>query len=91
MKKLMLAAACAALLASCAGPDAVTSAESASDRESPSEREYPTGSNIPRKKNAKADSNIPMGLGVRVHSREDLERIQQGGNGVPTKADGLSR
>lgn len=91
IKSLALAACSAALLAGCAGPDAVTSAEPSAERDTPSEREYPTGSNIPRKKNTKADSNIPMGLGVRVHSREDLERIQQGGNGVPTKSDGLGR
>jgi hypothetical protein len=72
MKKLLLAFTVVAggLLGGCASPDAVTSSES------PSTREYPTGSNIPRKSNAKAAANIPMGEGVRVHSREDLERMQ---------------
>jgi hypothetical protein len=70
-------------LGSCAASDSVTSAESAS------EREYPTGSNIPRKSKAPADANIPMGQGVRVYSREDLERMQQSGSGAPSKADGL--
>jgi hypothetical protein len=72
-KRLVLVTIIAGLMAACAGPDTVTSAESAS------EREYPTGSNIPRKNKAPADSQIPMGMGVRVHSREDLERMQQGG------------
>lgn len=79
MRILTLAAA-ALLAAGCAAPDAMTSAESAA-RESPSEREYPTGSNLPRKKNQKANANIPMGEGVRVHSRDDLERVQNTGTG----------
>ena len=70
MKILFIALAAGGLLAGCAAPDAITSSES------PSTREYPTGSNLPRKSNAKASSNIPMGEGVRVHSREDLERMQ---------------
>ena len=73
MKNLVLASAIAALLAGgCA-------AEGTAVAESPSEREYPTGSNIPRKKNAPADASIPMGMGVRVHSKDDLERIQNMG------------
>ena len=73
-------AALAVMLCGCAGPDAaVTSTES------PSEREYPTGSNLPRKKNAPANASIPMGEGVRVHSREDLERVQNMGG--PTNPD----
>jgi len=80
MKTLLLCAADAMiLLAACAvGPEATTA-------ESPSEREYPTGSNLPRKKNATANASIPMGEGVRVHSREDLERIQNMGG--PTNPD----
>ena len=74
--KTLLFCAFALLMGACAAPDAVSSSDS------PSEREYPTGSNIPRKSKAPADSNIPMGAaGVRVQSREDLERIQQGGAG----------
>ena len=68
MKILFIALAAGGLLAGCAAPDAITSSES------PSTREYPTGSNLPRKRNANA--NNPMGEGVRVHSREDLERMQ---------------
>lgn len=84
--RLTLALAVAALLATgCAAGDASVPTES------PSEREYPTGSNLPRKKNAKADTNTPMGLGVRVHSRDDLERMQSGGSGVPAAQDGVSR
>jgi hypothetical protein len=70
MKTLFMGLVAGILLGGCAAPDAITSTES------PSTREYPTGSNIPRKSNAKASSNIPMGEGVRVHSREDLERMQ---------------
>ena len=58
-------------LAGCASTDNV-----ATNTESPSEREYPTGSNIP-KKNKNAD---PRTDGIRVHSREDLERIQASGS-----------
>lgn len=84
--RLIFALAAAALLATgCATGDATVATES------PSEREYPTGSNIPRKKNARADTNTPMGLGVRVHSRDDLERMQSGGSGVPAAQDGLTR
>ena len=79
MKRLVFAA-CFVVLAGCAAPDAVTSVESGA-KDSPSEREYPTGSNLPRKKNQKADANIPMGEGVRVHSRDDLERVQNRGSG----------
>jgi hypothetical protein len=74
MKRLLVPLAAALLLGGCAAPDAVSSADT------PSEREYPTGSNIPRKSKAPADSNIPMGAaGVRVYSREDLERLQNSG------------
>ena len=90
MKRLLVAASATALIAGCAGPDAQTAADAASGRESPSAREYPTGSNLPRKRDAKAAANIPMGEGVRVHSREDLERIQGAGHGVPPKGSGLS-
>jgi hypothetical protein len=80
MKTLLLCAAAAIVVSGCTIPDAaVTSAES------PSDREYPTGSNLPRKKNAPANASIPMGEGVRVHSREDLERIQNMGG--PTNPD----
>jgi len=80
MKTLLPCAAVAlTLLAACAaGPEATTA-------ESPSQREYPTGSNLPRKQNAPANASIPMGEGVRVHSREDLERIQNMGG--PTNPD----
>lgn len=78
--KHLVVAACVVALAGCAAPDAMTSAE-AGARDSPSEREYPTGSNLPRKKNQKANANIPMGEGVRVHSRDDLERVQNTGSG----------
>lgn len=79
MKRLLIPVATALLLTACAGPDTVTATESAS------EREYPTGSSIPRKSKAPADANIPMGLGVRVLSREDLERMQQ--SGAPQNPD----
>ena len=82
MKRSLIALAAATLLAGCATTDGTVVAESAS------EREYPTGSNIPRKKNAPADANIPMGMGVRVHSKEDLERIQNMGG--PRNPDSLS-
>ena len=84
MKLHLLALSAATLLAgACATGDANVAAESAS------EREYPTGSNIPRKKNATADANIPMGMGVRVQSREDLERSQNmGGPRNPDSASG---
>ena len=84
MKILALSLVATALLAAgCAtGDTTVANAESAS------EREYPTGSNIPRKKNAPADANIPMGMGVRVHSKEDLERIQNMGG--PRNPDSLT-
>lgn len=71
--RLLSSLVAALALGACAAPETVTSTEPAS------EREYPTGSNIPRKSKAPADANIPMGLGVRVHSREDLERMQQSG------------
>jgi len=74
MKRILVPVAAALLLGACAAPDAVSSADT------PSEREYPTGSNIPRKSKAPADSNIPMGAaGVRVYSRDDLERVQNSG------------
>ncbi len=82
MKNLPGLAAAALVLAACAAPDAVTSTES------PSEREYPTGSNIPRK----AAARNPQAEGVRVHSREDLERIQNMGTGVQAgSTTGLAR
>jgi hypothetical protein len=71
--RILMLAAAALLAGGCATGETNVAAES------PSEREYPTGSNLPRKKNAAADANIPMGMGVRVHSREDLERIQNMG------------
>jgi hypothetical protein len=77
----MIAAAACLWLAGCA-----TSEDVATNTGSPSEREYPTGSNIPRKS---AQRN-PSAEGVRVHSREDLERIQSMGNGVPQRGSGLS-
>ncbi len=74
MKRILVPVAAALLLGACAAPDAVSSADT------PSDREYPTGSNIPRKSKAPADSNIPLGaIGARVYSREDLERIQNSG------------
>jgi hypothetical protein len=84
MKIHLVTLSAAALLAgACAAGDATVATESAS------EREYPTGSNIPRKKNATADANIPMGMGLRVQSREDLERIQNmGGPRNPDTASG---
>ena len=83
MKRHLLTVAAAALLAGgCATGDTNVATESAS------EREYPTGSNLPRKKNAPADANIPMGMGVRVHSREDLERIQNMGG--PRNPDSMT-
>ena len=72
-KRILMLAAAALLAGGCATGDAKVATESAS------EREYPTGSNLPRKKNAPADANIPMGMGVRVHSKEDLERAQNMG------------
>lgn len=87
LRLLAVAAISASLAGGCAAPDAVTAAV---PRDTPSEREYPTGSNIPRKSRAPADSNIPLGLGVRVHSREDLERMQGSGSGAPSKGSGLS-
>ena len=61
----------------CASPDAVSASES------PSTREYPTGSNLPRK-----PSRDPKLDGVSVHSREDLERMQRGGNTLPARNPG---
>ena len=66
----------AALFVGCASPDSTTVSES------PSVREYPTGSSIPRK-----DRN-PQAEGIRVHTREDLERIQNSGSG---NTPGVSR
>jgi hypothetical protein len=82
--KLLLASAAATLAVLSAGcaSDTATNATSA---ESPSERLYVTGSNIPKKANAAADANIPMGMGVRVQTREDLERMQ--GSGAPYNPD----
>jgi glucose dehydrogenase len=78
LKNLAIAALAAAAIATgCAMPDAHTSTEAASARE------YPTGSNIPRKSRDRSAD------GVRTHSREDLERIQSGGHGVPAKGSGL--
>lgn len=68
-----------ALLAGCASPDAVSTAES------PSVREYPTGSNIPRK------NRDPKAEGITVHSREDLERLQGSGYNAPSAGAGQSR
>jgi hypothetical protein len=74
MKRILVPIAAALILGACAGPDAVSSADP------PSVREYPTGSNIPRRSNTPADASIPMGAaGVRVYSREDLERLQNSG------------
>jgi hypothetical protein len=56
----------AATLAACAAADPSQTREA-----SASEREYPTGSNLPRRN--------PAHDGIRVHTREDLERIQQSG------------
>ena len=70
-------AAALLLAGACAAPDATTRTA-----ESPSEREYPTGSNIPRKnRDLKAE-------GVSVHTREDLERIQNMGRVTPGKNPG---
>ena len=79
MRKVLVVAACA-WLAGCAANENVASTES------PSEREYPTGSNIPRK----GKSANPQADGIRVYSKEDLERIQSMGNGVPQRGSGLS-
>jgi hypothetical protein len=79
-KHLLIAGACV-WLAGCAAPETV-----ATNTESPSEREYPTGSNLPRKNK----SANPQADGIRVHSREDLERIQGMGTGVPQRGSGLS-
>jgi hypothetical protein len=86
MKKLFACAsvALAALAAGCASDDTANATA-----EPASERVYVTGSNIPKKANAPADANIPMGMGVRIQSREDLERMQRGGTGAPGKSDGL--
>jgi hypothetical protein len=84
IQRIWVALVAAALVGGCAATDASVATES------PSEREYPTGSNLPRKKNVRADSQLPMGLGVRVHSREDLERMQGSGHGAPSAGSGLS-
>ena len=76
MRKLLLIAGASVWLGGCAASDTV-----ATNTESPSEREYPTGSNIP-KKNKNAD---PRADGIRVHSREDLEKIQASGNGSSSR------
>jgi len=75
LRKLLLAAACV-WLAGCA------STENVATTESPSEREYPTGSNIPRKNKTAAN---PTAEGIRVHSREDFERVQSMGNGTSSR------
>jgi len=76
LRKLLLVAGACVWLAGCATTENV-----ATSTESPSEREYPTGSNIPRK-NKNVD---PRTDGIRVHSREDLERIQASGNGTSSR------
>ncbi|MEO5695006.1 MAG: hypothetical protein ABIQ72_17865 [Usitatibacter sp.] len=81
MKRLFSLAAAALVATACVAPDAVKTAA-----ESPSEREYPTGSNIPKK----ASQRNTSAEGIRVHSREDFERMQTLGNGVPSKGSGLS-
>ncbi len=81
VKKLLSLAAVALAATACAAPDVVNTAA-----ESPSEREYPTGSNIPKK----ASQRNTSAEGVRVHSREDFERMQTLGNGAPSKGSGLS-
>ena len=77
MKKLLAcaSAALATLAAGCASTDDNATART----ETASERLYVTGSNIPKKANAPADANIPMGMGIRVQTREDLERMQNSG------------
>jgi hypothetical protein len=75
LRKLLLAAGACVWLAGCA------TAETVATSESPSEREYPTGSNIPRK----AKSANPQADGIRVHSREDFERVQSMGTGVSSR------
>ena len=82
MRALVTLLAAAVVATGCAAGDTNLAADTAS------EREYPTGSNIPRKKNQPASANIPMGEGVRVHSREDLERIQNMGG--PRNPDSLT-
>jgi len=73
MRHALKLAAALLLAGACAAPDATTRAES------PSEREYPTGSNIPRKnRDLKAE-------GVSVHTREDLERVQNTGRVMPER------
>ena len=73
-----------ALVAGCA-TDATTAAKAAKEKD-----EYvtvvTTGSNIPKKNK----NTNPQADGIRVHSREDFERIQSMGNGVPSKGSGLS-
>jgi len=81
MKKLLGVMVLPLVLAACASADNVSTVA-----ESPSAREYPTGSNIPRK----ASERNTSAEGVRVHSREDLERIQTMGNGAPSKGSGLT-
>ena len=73
MKALLIAVAAAATLAAgCAAPDATTGTEEARrDR-----GDFVTGSNVPRRNRAKPEAD-----GVRVHSREDLERVQGAGHG----------
>lgn len=80
MKNLLSICAIGLVAAACAAPETVTTAES------PSEREYPTGSNIPRK----ASARNAQAEGIRMHSREDFERMQTLGNGVQAKGTGLT-
>jgi hypothetical protein len=68
------------MAAACAGP------ETTAARESPTDREYPTGSNIPKK----AAQRDPSAEGVHVLTRDALERVQNSGNGAPTRGSGLS-
>jgi hypothetical protein len=87
MKKVLALASLsfAAAAAGCATGDD----NAAASTERASERLYVTGSNIPKKANAPADANLPMGMGLRVHSREDLERMQSlGANQNPDSPRG---
>ena len=83
MRASMLVCVATLLSACAAGGDTPASGETASDRV------YVTGSNIPKRASAPADANTPMGMGLRVQSREDLERMQGSGSGAPGKSDGL--
>lgn len=84
MKKVLaLAGATLTVLAAGCAADGSVPAES------PSERLYVTGSNIPKKANAPADANTPAGMGLRVYSREDVERMQAlGANQNPDSKSG---